>query len=478
MRLFRSGMTGRRLAGWMTAFALCLAPAVVRGEVPASMRALIDSNKARVAYAALDLRDGRVLGLYDSTRPMIPASVQKLCTAAVALEVLGADFLFTTRLAEFEGNLFVIGDGDPTLGDPELAAATGLGIYDVLDAWAAGLAASGAVEVAGDLVLDDDIFRARRHPAWPEDQNRRWYCAPVSGLSYHNNCLDIRLAVTEQGVVAEVEPQSSLMVVRSSIQTGRRNTWSVVLEEDDAIVSLRGEAARTMIDPLSVAVDHPSLLLGRVFADRLQRSGVTLQGEVVRAIVAGEDRSLPAGVRELARHETPISVAVHRALKDSLNLAAECLLLRATAKAEGRGDYALAPRLAERILTERFGMPAGQFVVSDGSGMSRVNRVSPSAMVSLLQKLADGPHRELTLRSLAHAGVDGTLERRLRPLAGRLVAKTGSLDGVTALAGYILDDSGRPVVALAVFVNDIRCPKWKAKQAVDDLVRQWAEVAQ
>ena len=98
------------------------------------------------------------------------------------------------------------GDGDPTFGDPVLAAAGGKTIYHVLDDWAGILKARGVTSVDGQLALDDDIFQERRHPHWPQAQHQRWFCAPVSGLNFNDNCLDIRIRLVQGAPQVEVSP--------------------------------------------------------------------------------------------------------------------------------------------------------------------------------------------------------------------------------------------------------------------------------
>jgi len=88
--------------------------------------------------------------------------------------------------------------------------------------------------------------------------------------------------------------------------------------------------------------------------------------------------------------------------------------------------------------------------------------------------MAARPDRGLWLASLPIAGADGTLAKRLKHLRGRVVAKTGTLDGVVCLAGYILDEGGRPVIAMAILCNQIRGGNYRARRIIDALVSDWA----
>ncbi|NQU77022.1 MAG: D-alanyl-D-alanine carboxypeptidase/D-alanyl-D-alanine-endopeptidase [Planctomycetes bacterium] len=431
------------------------------------------SCRTQVAYHAVRLADGRILASRDAARPMVPASVQKLCTSAIALASLGADFSFKTTLAVCGGDLVVLGDGDPALGDPVLAAEQNVSIYDVPDRWAVKLKAEGISAVRGNLVLDDDIFHARRHPDWPEREHQRWYCAAVSGLNFNDNCLDIRIYRQDGALRVDVSPASRHISVVNRLAAGTRQVWVVTYTEDDATVTLIGQVRTSMTRPLSVAVNKPSLLFGRVLADRLALAGIQLEGGIVRRRVLGPDRMLPDEVTVVATHTTALSTVLSRANKQSLNMMAECLLLRAAADGRGSATFSQAAEFGTGVLVRDYGVDPSQFVLADGSGMSRRNRLSALAAVDLLRRLAGRADSETFRQSLAVAGVDGTMAKRLKQFSGRVLAKTGSLAGTSALAGYILDGRGEPVVAFAIFCNNIRGPNSQAKKVQDALVGDW-----
>ena len=147
----------------------------------AALRDYLAKYKTQVGLLAVRLDDGAVLASYHPADPMLPASVQKLLTSAVALAVLGNRFEFRTTLAVLGDDLVVVGDGDPTLGNPFGAEQAGGTIYDLPDAWAAKLKAAGLTAVKGNLWLDDSIFRGGRPAGWPREQLSTWYCTRWPG---------------------------------------------------------------------------------------------------------------------------------------------------------------------------------------------------------------------------------------------------------------------------------------------------------
>ena len=138
-----------------------------------------------------------------------------------------------------------------------------------------------------------------------------------------------------------------------------------------------------------------------------------------------------------------------RSNTNSLNMAAECMLLAA-----GDGTWAGSAALAEKTLLDDFGLAAGQVKIADGSGLSKNNRITPEAMTTLLTKVLSMKGSESFVASLAVSGTEGTLEKRMAGAAkGRVLAKTGYVAGVSCLSGYVLDNDGKPAYAFSVLVN-------------------------
>jgi D-alanyl-D-alanine carboxypeptidase/D-alanyl-D-alanine-endopeptidase (penicillin-binding protein 4) len=141
-----------------------------------------------------------------------------------------------------------------------------------------------------------------------------------------------------------------------------------------------------------------------------------------------------------------------RANRDSLNMAAECFLLRA-----GDGTWAGSARVMEKTLTKAFKLSADSLVVSDGSGLARKNRVSPATMTKLLAGIAGRKDASVLTDTLARAGIDGTLQKRMTgpPCRGRIIGKTGYILRVSCLSGYVLDKTGKPALAFSIMANDM-----------------------
>ena len=455
---------------WCCAAAI-LAPAVAVAAVPAAsiarrLHGFRERSRAVVGVSVRRVTDGRVLFENGADYLLIPASNQKILTSAFALQRLGRGFSFTTTVYRQGDDLVLVGDFDPMLGDPSWAAAAGMGIYSELDRWAAGVRQKVGSRIRGDILLRSARPAEKyRHADWPAGQYRKWYVAPVAELNFHNNCFDVTFQVARGVVSPRVRPESHLIRVVNRVRVGRRHLWSLRLGHEDSLVELRGTVKVSTRDPLSTAVDHPPLLLGRVFAARLRRAGVTQAGgvRIVRAVSGG-----PPKRKIIAQSRTPLAAALARANKRSLNMATECLFLRA-----GDGTWSGSAAVMSRTLAGHFGLKAEGLVVRDGGGLSRRNRVTAGGLTKVLAAVAKRKDAAIILASLPVAGVDGTLRRRMvrGPCRGRIRAKTGYIAGVSCLSGYVLDPAGKPALAFSILVNNLRGGSHPAKKLQDDLCR-------
>ena len=420
-----------------------------------------------LGVSVVDLRTGRKLAALRDDEPFLPASSQKVLTSAFALARLGGDFRFDTAAYLVGRDLVVVGDYDPTFGDPDLAARAGTSIYAEMDRWARRIRDACGNAIDGDLVVRGPVDAAAcRHPDWPASQHARWYAAPAGPLNFNNNCLDVGFRLPRGGrIVTLIRPTSRFIRVDSRVTLGRRNLWSLVLTDDDAVATIRGTVGQATIDPLPVAVNHPPLLFGRVLAERLARAGVRLAG-TVRAAPASQTHL--RGAEAVCRTRTDLAVALARANKPSMNVVAECIFLRA-----GDGAWQSSARLMSKTLAEAYGLDPASFTARDGGGLSRKNLVTPDAMTRLLRAVLRRDDVLAFLMSLPRSGIDGTLRKRLDDdcCRGRVLAKTGSLIGVSSLSGYILDARRRAALAFSMLADDVHGGTWRVKDCQDAVCR-------
>ncbi len=448
------------------------AEAALARRVTELVKASLGTEAVSVSIRACDdgPGPGREIVAVEATRPMIPASNMKVVSTGAALHTLGPDFEFLTRIVR-DGDIFiVVGDGDPSLGDPAYFdqlvftdSQTGKKrTFDeetILDFWVTSIA-----EAAGDkpirLLVDDSIFEPIRwHDGWnPEDRLKR-YSAEVGGLNFHRNTFHFRPDATGGGGRpdwSDMRPHAGWLLDSSrniSTRGGPKDSstaWISRLPESNDL-TFRGVVKGRFADesePLEVTFHDPAMVLADLLAERLQRRGVKVE-TIGRADAPPPDDAKP--IRSNVR--TPIQPIVERCNEVSQNLYAEALLKRTVHARTGRpGSWADADQVIHEIASERLGPAADALLasvhISDGSGLSRNNRVTASFLTAWLDSFDDDPLlRNLYVESLSRGGVadDGTLAKRFRnlPEGCQVDGKSGYINGVSTLSGFVTTPDGR-----------------------------------
>jgi D-alanyl-D-alanine carboxypeptidase/D-alanyl-D-alanine-endopeptidase (penicillin-binding protein 4) len=426
--------------------------------------------------AVRDLLTGEMVYDYQGSTQRIIASNTKLITTSAALDRLGPGFAFETpflgrgeiQAGVLQGDLAVVGSGDPYIaerrdGDP----------YSVFRTWAAALQERGVRRVSGDLVLVHGYFERREvHPDWPRDQLSRWYEAPVSALSFNDNCVWVRVSPTD-GAQARVDvmPRLGLYPVANRTRTSsssRQHQVVIVREPDSRQIEVRGSVWSGAV-PLDawVSVPDPVTYFGTALRDALREEGITIDGSLRQV-----ERLPPGAWERYAVTRTDLFSTLHVINKRSQNFYAESLLKALGAEVCGEGSWAAGTRVAEDFLVSTVGLDRSAFQIVDGSGMSRNNRFTPEGLVQLLRTMYFHPMGRELVRSLPYGGEeDLSWRRRLAepPYRGNVFAKTGTLTGVSTLSGYAKGRSGR-LYAFSILNNRTR-GAGQARAAQDAIVR-------
>jgi D-alanyl-D-alanine carboxypeptidase/D-alanyl-D-alanine-endopeptidase (penicillin-binding protein 4) len=401
-------------------------PAPVATPVPDTAPDTVDAASVRRALAAaLDDPDlgpdvfaevtalGADTPLFRSgTGAALPASTTKLLTTTAALSTLGPDHTFRTSvLSAGRGRIVLVGGGDPNLSskpDPK-AYPRRADVVTLARATAARLSGQGVRTVR--VGYDDSLFSGpSADPHWPASYLRDGVVAPITALW------------VDEG--------------RPATGTGR--------------------------------VDDPSATAATVFAGALARAGITVLG------VPQPRRADPDATRLASVESAPLSDIVEQTLSVSDNEAAEVLAHHVGIATSGRGTFAAGASGVLRTLAE-LGVPTAGAEVYDGSGLSRDDRLTTETLVAVLQVAASESHPELrsVVTGLPVAGFTGSLELRFADAApqgrGRVRAKTGTLTGVSALAGIVTDLDSRPMVFVLMADRVALADTLDARDALDAL---------
>jgi len=459
-------------------------------------------NHATIAVLVRSLTTGETLYALNERRMMVPASNQKLLTMAAAAKVLGWDYRYTTRVVAtgtlkpdgtLEGNLIVIGSGDPTINPrhPER--------WRVLDDWAGQIAARGVRIVNGHLIGDDNAFA---EPGWGSgwswDDLVADYGSPIGALQYHENEVELLVGPgMTAGVPAIVSsaPLGHGLLVDNQVTTvsaDQPTRVSVDRVPGTIFLNLRGQvAAGARPVRRVVAVDNPTTLFVNAFREALSRKGIFVGGSAIDidelpaaqrpgpegrgfgpADTTGTERrgfspaDSGAGVL-VTDHSPPLYEIVDPLQKWSRNGYAETLLWTMS-PAGAPASEAAGLSVMLTALTD-LGVDPSLYRAFDGSGLSRYDMVSPEALVRMLTAVWNDPAMVGPFRtSLPVAGVSGSLADQMggTPAEGRVWAKTGSMFNIRSISGYVLTADNEPLV-FSFLANNYTVPSAQIEAMYD-----------
>lgn len=407
---------------------------------------------------------------------MQPASTMKMYTSVLALDRFGPDYVFKTAALHdgvlnpdglLAGNLYLRGSGDPSLS-PRFWGTT-----NPMDSLAHLIVASGVRRIHGDIVGDASAFDQQLVPeGWLSRYLGAAYAARVSALSLNENLVWVVVQAQDKKPVVTLDPATTTIPVQSSVRVvgGSGGRISAVRQKDGSIL-VRGSIG-TSAPPqrYSLVVDDPASFTTGALRAALEKAGVSIDGRVIVG-------TTPGTAKELASISSPpLANIIAEMNRESINLYAE-LLFRDAAHATGTDQVGSAQTglaTLRTLLSSKIAARPEDVQVSDGSGLSVLDRVTPRSMVELLSfahQAAWGPtfHASLPLE-----GESGTLRHRARqtPARGNLHAKTGTTNTVASLGGYVTAKDGE-ILAFSFIYNG--SDRWNAKLAMDQMGATLAE---
>lgn len=438
-------------------------------EIAAIQRRYTPSGRQRWGIFAATLNPPQTLYRQNQQQYFIPASNTKLLTTAAALHQLPPDFRIRTSVYRTADGLRIVGRGDPSIGRSQLQEL------------AQQIAAAGIRQV-DRLIAEDAYFRGSPYnPHWQWEDVQSGYGTPVNSLIFDLNSIPFTLFPQKVGQPLRLQwddpIQGQLWQVNNQTMTVPQGEPEFIeLERDfiQPILTIRGQLiAGSPSETTAVAVTQP----GQHFAQQFQQALVAAGVEVKRIEVTAQPDAT-TGEEIAAIESPPLSEFVMEINQYSNNLYAEALLrLLGVGQNPSNSDSAAAGlAVVKKSLTE-LGVDPGSYLLDDGSGLSRLNAISPEALVQTLQAMSRSPVAELYRNSLPLAGETGTLSDRFleSPVRGKLRAKTGGLAGVAALSGYLYP-LGENAAQFSIMVDGIDLSPDDRIQAIDEIVAAIAAV--
>lgn len=477
----------------LLAIAACTPPAAGGGPAPAlneraalvraidSLVGAPETRQARWGVLIVDPERGDTLYSRDAGKLFLPASNMKILTSAVALDVLGADFRYATpviargelRAGVLDGDLLVAGRGDPTVSD-HVAGDAMLPLRALADSlWSRGLR-----RVRGQLLAFGDAFPdANAGTGWSWDDFDEPYGALIDELLFNEGVSEIRVAGADSAgapASARTLPARTYPPLRLAVTTVARADADTVAQVRAVKDTLRGDVVVTGTipagDSVTLSVTHPSPAAAflAAFGEALRDRGIVVS-----------DSEVPPSTRmdTLAVLRSPPLAAILPAfLKPSQNQIGEMLFKTVALARTDTGSADVARRIvAERVLAWS-AAPDG-FVVRDGSGLSRMDLVSPETLVRVLDAVRRAPAFPVFRDALPVAGFDGTLAGRMRGTRGdgNARGKTGTLSNVRSLSGYVTTRDGR-VLIFSILCNNYVVPTAAITRVQDSIVVRLARL--
>ncbi len=410
----------------------------------------------------------------------MPASNLKLFTTAAGLLILGSEYRFQTNIymnghvdgSTLNGDLVVQGRGDPTISGR---------FYDddmlkVFNNWADSLLDNGIDEITGNIIGDDDAFDAvGLGTGWQWDYESSWFAAPSSAISFNDNCVDITVTVNKKNHQPQITvmPETKYIIILNKVVTVPKDSVTSIntyRELGTNVITVYG-TIRDNNDSVKtyVSVNNPTQFAMVVLKDVLKKKGITIGGYPIDI----NDMPVPLDYAKMKKlftqYSPPLKEIIKVINKNSQNLYAEQLLKTIGLESYGYGNVENGVRAENKVLKE-MGINPESLSIVDGSGLSRLDLVTPKQIVALLSFMYKNKNFIPFFNSLPIAGVDGTLGDRMQntKAQGKIRAKTGFLEGVRSLSGYAFTGDNEPV-AFSIIVNNFNVPV-KLAENIQDLV--------
>ncbi len=426
-------------------------------------------SKAIIGIEVKSMKSGEMLYKRNEKQLFTPASTLKILTAEAALIFLGPDFSFNTQVLTdaksttagmVNGDIYLVHSGDPTLT-----------YYDLTDLMVA-LKSQQIQGINGNVYVDNTAYdQDNVGPGWIEKDMHYCYAAPINASIVNHNCISLEITPGKSvGHLATVieNPRYYYSGIANSVVTkpahSRSCHLSLTTQTDNTITidgcMTKGRYSRSGIVVIANIVKYNESLLRSLF----NRFGIQITGHI-------SARAAPNHLAVLAEHQSkPLRVLISEMLKKSDNVIAGSLFKKMGELYSSQpGSWSNGSNAVKQVLAQKAAVDTAQMHVIDGSGLSRDNQVTPAQMMQVLDYAF---HNYTTnyefISALPIAGVDGTLKYRLRNVAWKVRAKTGTIAGVVSLAGYAVSKEHEPI-AFVIIVNGHNGNIWRYREIEDKI---------
>ncbi len=440
------------------AFILCVRAGAGQKADPIS-RFLGKPGMEHASFACLvtELSGGKAIGEYRPDVWLTPASVLKLLTTATALELLGETYRFPTTVSHdgtitdgvLDGNIYIQGHGDPTLGSSHFAPES----EAFIEEWKEAIRRQGIREIKGAVIADESIFDSEGiSMKWLREDLGSYYGAGSYGLSFRDNLYSLYLntgAIGSRPALIRTDPEIGL-VFHNYLET------AAVKSDSSFIVGMpfSGERYLYGVVPanrqsyrLKGDIPDPALFLAQYLQKELKKDGISIREEATCYRLLSERQEWKPGTRtEIVTTYSPtLREIVEKTNHVSHNLFADALLKTIGLRYENPRKHVISSFGKGIEVVKSYwkgkGLDVSSLRITDGSGLSPANKVTARFLNGLLAYMAKSGHAEAFMSSLPKAGIEGSVRNFLKDssLSGKAFLKSGSMNGVRCYAGYVKD---------------------------------------
>jgi D-alanyl-D-alanine carboxypeptidase/D-alanyl-D-alanine-endopeptidase (penicillin-binding protein 4) len=463
-------------------------------ELQAKIRGTLmrpELRRGSIGIKIVSLGSGKVVFEENAEKYFMPASNMKNFTVAAAMEKLSPDFRFVTSVfasakpdaaGTIKGGITVYGRGDisistafnpptPVVPDSGSPPKTDPAVYlRGLEALADKITQAGVKRIEGDLVGDESYFSGGEIPgSWEWDDLQWYYGAGISALPLNDNAVDLSIkpGAPNTQCFVQITPINPVYKIVNNCTTTASGSRDIRVDKrlGQNIVEVSGSVPAN--DPgysSAITVTHPADIFMALLRQVLEKRGIVVTGQTrvigakEKAVLAVASSTAPV---EIARLESaPFSLVAAKTMKPSQNMYTETILWTL---GEQVGDKT-NPKLTSaekgaavvRSFLKDIGVPEGSVVIHDGSGLSRHNLITPNSVATLYSYMAKSRYAAAWRDSLTIGGIDGTLRNRYKgtAAAGNMRGKTGTIDQVSALSGYLTTAGGEELV-ISIIINGV-----------------------
>ncbi|MFK8138876.1 MAG: D-alanyl-D-alanine carboxypeptidase/D-alanyl-D-alanine-endopeptidase [Bdellovibrionales bacterium] len=408
---------------------------------------------------------------WNSNKKRIPASLTKIFIASAAFDLLGSDYIWTSKITtgavrkgkELKGHMCFSGGGNPSL------------ISEKMWELANRFHRTGIRTVSGDIIVDSSFFDRELYASGRQASRvSRAYDSPVSGASFNWNSVNLFVSLDAAGKpIVYADPENRYITIDNKLKIGKKRNVKIErlssLAGDKFIVS--GSVPKGFKEKAFYrAITQPDMWTGENLKSFLERRGVVVAGRVRTGFCSPAER-------ELARVESKkLSLVVMDMMKFSNNFLTEILVKTIAKKANPNDPGSMKSGMVELKKYFAKALPGKKIDIPSVSGLSQKNKIATDDLITILaKKYGDFSSKYEFVSSFPISGRDGTLKNRMQSIEGSVRAKTGLLSGVVGLAGFIQGQSGQEYYFVMVLNSKNKNKEWLARQTFDKMLTRFAK---